>query len=147
MRQEAVERRVADRIALSGEVLEPREIQFVERFAAAGESLVWIPKKPSSPTPDFHWINRQLNDVELKSPLAKHSTIRSAIEKDARKAAQHAWAPLIKRFYVIDIGTEDLTIDLRAALEGYNAGRQRHQISRLWVMSHSQLSEIDLGHE
>jgi len=134
-------RQAAIGIEFGGDVLKPHEVRSIERLVAAGEKLAWIPRLKSEPTHDFVWINRGGIHVELKSTIPKHSTIRGAIEKSVSKAASHDWCPLVKENFVIDIADAALTSELRADLAGYNTGRHRWRIRRLWVLLQEVLLE------
>lgn len=120
---------------LGPENLDPWEIQIAERMRARGETIDWIRKLPSTPTNDFRWDRGDRAVlVEAKSPKAKYSTIRARIYEAVKRARDHQ-PPVIKDVFLIDIGLERLTPDLRDQLQQYNRDRSRFQIAELWLMS------------
>lgn len=96
-----------------------------------------------TPTPDFIWLNQGGLAIEMKAPKPKFSTIRGRIESAVRKAQTHGET---KENFLIDLGTAPLTDELRTQLAGYNVGRRRYRISRLWVLSGNgaALTEVEL---
>lgn len=130
-------------IEAPGEGLSRKEIEFVERFQQAGEQLQWIPKDPlRRPTNDFIWTSNGNPSVELKSPRPRYQTIHGRIVAAASRAAKQ---DVVKENFLIDLGNEPLTDELRVQLERFNVGRRKYRLSRLWVMSASQIHAIELA--
>ena len=133
-----------------GELLEPREVRFVERFTARGEELRWIRNDRSTSTADFVWLGPRGGGLayELKSPKARAETIRSRILDAASDAMRNHG--VVKDRFVIDLGTQSLTADVRAALADYNfvngSPRRKYRMASLWVLSDDgdKLEEIRL---
>lgn len=128
------------------ETLDPWEIRVAERMRERGETIDWIAKLPSTPTHDFRW-NRDGREVlvEAKSPKAKYETIRARIYDAVKRARAHN-PPVIKDVFLIDIGLDPLTPELREQLQRYNLDRSRYQVAELWLMSDdgATLTPIDL---
>lgn len=141
-----LDRQSALPVSFGGDVLEPQEVRFVERFLNAGQQLEWIPKNArgkSTPGFDFRWLNNGGIDVELKSTLANYDTTRRAITKDAKKAANHA-ARLVKTRYLVDFEDQAVSADLLRELAGYNVDRRLYRLDQLWVMIRGSIREITL---
>ncbi|MFT3877147.1 MAG: hypothetical protein QM708_12100 [Propioniciclava sp.] len=137
-----IERQNATGVDFKGEYLESHEVELVERLLRAGQSIEWIQRRRSIPTSDFVWVNHGV-PVEAKSTKAKYETIRARIADAVRRAARHGVA---KEYFVIDLGAEPLTPELRAALANYNHDRSRYAIRRLWVLSSDgDIEEITLA--
>lgn len=130
-------------IDFKGEILEPHEVRFVERFLAAGHTLDWIPRDTLRylPTNDFVWLSNGSIIVELKSTKPRYETIRGRIKDSVRAAARHG---VIKDSFLIDLGDEPLGDALHTQLRHYNLDRSRYRIRNLWVMSRGQIHEITL---
>jgi hypothetical protein len=122
-----------------GDLLKPHEVEFVERFLDAGEQLEWIPNDPAVPTSDLRWNGV---DYELKSTLAKYSTIRGRILSASSKAMRNHG--VVKENFIIDLGAQPIPPELLNELANYNVGRRHYRIVRLWVMSGGVLSEVVL---
>lgn len=106
------------------------------------EQLDWIPRDPTfKSTNDFVWVSHGRREVGLKSPKARYETIHGQIVKAASRAAKHR---VIKENFVIDIGDEPMTDDLRAKLSEFNVGRRKYRLRDLWVMAQGQLHRIEL---
>lgn len=125
-----------------GESLEAHEVRFVERFLDAGQQLEWIKRASDHrPTNDFLWTNNNNVPTELKSTRARFETIHGQIVKAASRAAKQS---VTKDNFMIDIGDEPLTDELREKLAAYNVGRRKYRAAGIWVMAQGQLHEIDL---
>ncbi|TWS25359.1 hypothetical protein FK268_09210 [Tsukamurella sputi] len=130
-------------IDFHGDRLEPHEIQFVERFLAAGERFEWIPRdKNRRSTNDFVWTSNGGIPTELKSTKARYESIHGTIVKAASRAARHG---VVKDNFVIDLGDQELTRELRSDMERFNVGRQKYRLSGLWVMSRGEITQIALA--
>lgn len=132
-----------------GDVLKPWEVRSVERLVRRGEKLDWIADDRTTSTADFDWLNRNVAGVEMKTTKARISTIRGRILDAASRAMLNHGVK--KDTFLIDIGHEHLTDQLRRELETYNFDqhgnrRQNYRLSRLFVMSENgaELDEIDL---
>ncbi len=125
-----------------GETLEPHEVKFVERFLDAGQQLEWI-ERPTDrkPTNDFRWTNNNGVPTELKSTKARFETIHGQIVAAASRAAKQS---VTKDHFMIDIGDEPLTDELRERLAGFNVGRSKYRAAGIWVMAQDQLHQIEL---
>lgn len=139
--EERARRQAALGIDTHGEDLHQHEIEFVERFHAAGERLEWIPNVRFKPTNDFKWLGKGGSEFELKSTKARYATIHGRILDAASRAAKHN---VVKDKFVIDLGNEPLTDELRAELATYNVDRRKYRLAALWVMSQGKLHQIDL---
>ncbi|MDY5151345.1 hypothetical protein R6G85_02435 [Actinotignum urinale] len=117
------------------EVLEPHEIEFLEKFEKLGHHARWIPidVKYRKSTNDFVWLDLDSEICELKVTSAKYSTIKSHIKSSVIKARDNH--EVTKDFFVIDLGDKELTSKLRNQLSKYNARVTDGHIRRLWVMS------------
>lgn len=117
------------------EVLEPHEIEFLEKFEKLGHHARWIPRdvKYRKSTNDFVWLDLDSEICELKVTSAKYSTIKSHIKSSVIKARDNH--EVTKDFFVIDLGDKELTSKLRNQLSKYNARVTDGHIRRLWVMS------------
>lgn len=131
-------------IETHGERLERHEIEFVERFQAAGEQLEWIPRdrQQFTPTHDFVWLSNESREVELKSTRARYETIHGRIVDAASRAAKQGVA---KTDFMVDIGDQPLTDELREQLAGFNVGRRKYRLTGLWVMSEGRITRIGLS--
>lgn len=124
-----------------GDPLTRSEIEFVERFQAAGQHLEWIARDPKRrPTNDFTWVEKGV-EVEQKSTKARYETIHGRIVDAAAQAAKQG---VIKDNFLIDIGNAPLNEALRAKLARFNDGRRKYRLNRLWVMTQGRIEEIDL---
>lgn len=122
---------------LPREVLDSREIDFLERFEARGERVRWIrrDRAENKPTDDFVWITNGDLSCELKSTGAKYKTIKRRIQDAVNRASAHGTHGATKRNFVIDLGPYPLTDKLRLQLGRYNTNVQSGRIRRLFVMS------------
>jgi hypothetical protein len=141
-------RRRQDALAIDthGERLQPHEIVFVERFLALGHRLEWIPRNSHGPTGilptnDFVWLDNDLLVCELKATQPRFVSIRGRIASAVSKAEKQG---VTKENFVIDLGDQPLTVELRGELARYNAGRRNQHISRMWVMAQGRLEQIAL---
>lgn len=125
-----LERQNALPLNFHGDTIGAHEVQSYERLLRAGEGISPIWNDPSRPTSDFDWLTRNVSNVELKT---SRNPLRE-IERAAMRAVNHQWAPTTKEHFLIDIETDPLTDELRDLFAGYNAGRRKYRISRLWVM-------------
>lgn len=130
-------------VDFKGEILEAHEVRFVERFMDAGERLEWIAKDTVNykPTNDFIWSSNGRMVVELKSTKARFTTIDGRIQDAVMKASRQA---VVKQNFVIDLADQTLTDRLRDQLAGYNIGRRKYLIRRMYVMSEGRIEEIIL---
>lgn len=120
---------------LGVENLDPEDVKVAERMLARSEQIDWIPKLPSDPTHDFRWTRADDEVlVEAKATKAKYETIRGRIH-DAVKRARNHETPVVKDVFLIDLGTEIFSAELRNELRAYNIDRSRYRIRELWVMS------------
>lgn len=137
-------RRRQEALALDtgGDVLEPHEVIFLERFLP-GNSIRWIPRDRSTrlPTNDFVWLSNGAISVELKSTGAKYQSIRNRIHDTVRRAHVRG---VVKENFIIDLGDARLTPKLRRQLGEFNARTTSTVIRRLFVMSADGLEEIRL---
>lgn len=137
-------RRRQEALALDtgGDALEPREIEFLERFMP-GNEVRWIPRDRTRrlPTNDFVWINNGQLVMELKSTSAKYQSVRNHIHTTVRKAQLQG---VVKENFVIDLGAAPLTAKLRRQLSEFNVRTTSTRIRRLFVMSADGLEEIKL---
>lgn len=123
------------------ETLEPHEVIFAERFWEAGQTAEWIPRsKERHPTNDFQWLEKGL-PVELKHTKPRYETIHGRIVGAASKAAKQG---AVKENFMIDLGDEVLSDELRDRLRGFNVGRQKYRAKHIWVMSKGAIEEIRL---
>ncbi len=134
-------RQAALRSDTSGERLEPHEIEFLEHFEAQGQVAKWIPSGHFRPTNDFVWVERDLQ-FELKTTRARYATIHGRIVDAASRAAKQG---VTKENFVIDLGGESLSTELRSELADYNIGRRAYRLHELWVMANGRLIQIDLA--
>ena len=124
-----------------GEVGEPHEVVFAERFWAAGETAEWISKDPQRrSTHAFVWLRLGLR-VEHDRTSARYLTIHDRIVSSASKAAKHG---VIKENWMIDFGDEEITDDLRLDLRGFNECREKYRAKNLWVMAKGRIEKIHL---
>lgn len=137
-------RRRQEALALDtgGDVLEPREVEFLERFMP-GNQVRWIPRDRARrlPTNDFVWVNNGELVMELKSTSAKYQSVRNHIHSTVRRAQLQG---VVKENFVIDIGSAPLTAKLRRQLSEFNVRTTSTRIRRLFVMSADGLEEIRL---
>lgn len=125
------------------DVLEPREVEFFERFLP-GNQVRWVPRDRSYrrlPTNDFIWVNNGNLVMELKSTGAKYQSIRNHIHPTVRRAQLQG---VVKENFIIDIGAAVLTSKLRRQLSEFNVRTTSTPIRRLFVMSANGLEEIRL---
>ena len=124
--------------------LEPGEVEFLERFVAAGQQAEWIRKLPHLPTNDFRWLNRAEAEFELKTitGTVTYAKVHGRIVDAASRAAKHAF---VKDRFVIDIGDVVLTDALIRELADFNVGRRKYRIRELWVMARGRLVQIPLN--
>lgn len=137
-------RRRQEALALDtgGDVLEPREIEFLERFLVDNQ-VRWIPRDRVNrrPTNDFVWINNGDLAMELKSTSAKYQSIRNHIHETVRRAQAQS---VVKENFIIDLGTAQLSDKLRTQLAQFNVRTTSTRIRRLFVMTATGLEEIRL---
>ncbi|WP_301119789.1 hypothetical protein [Mycolicibacterium fortuitum] len=138
-----MQRQQALPVEFHGDVLEPSEVRFVERFLDLGEQLEWIPKSQGqTSTNDFLWTSNQGLPIEQKTTKARYRTIEGRIIDAVKRALiNHG---VTKDNFIVDIEDVELTDELRAELANYNVGREKYRISKLWVMARGQLHSIDL---
>jgi hypothetical protein len=120
------------------------KVKFVERFLNAGHTLSWIPRDRDSrkSTHDFMWLNHGPYEIELKSTKAKYSTIRGQIMGAVKRAKVNH--NVTKSRFIIDLGDQPLTAELREELTHYNLDRSLYKIKALWVMTQGELEQINL---
>jgi hypothetical protein len=131
-------------VDFSGERLEPQEVVFAERFIGLGHHPRWIPKDTVArrSTNDFEWTNNGGIEVELKATRATYKAIHGRIVDAASRAMRNHG--VVKSNFMIDLGTHELTAELREQLTGFNVGRRKYRIERLWVLDRAGLHEIVL---
>lgn len=135
-------RQAALGINTHGEVLHPHEIEFMERFLAAGHQAEWIRSGKFLPTNDFAWLNHEGRpEFELKTTAARFNAIKGRIVDAASRAAKHQ---VVKDRFVIDIQDAELNDELRGQLARFNEGRRKYRLRELWVMARGQLHRINL---
>jgi len=123
--------------------LQPHEVEFYERFAAAGEKAQLIQRSNKGlPTNDFVWVGMGL-EVEVKKPhKPSYSTAHQAIKKAVARAREnHGFT---KENFIIDLGDKRLDEKLRNQLSLYNVRNPDNRIRALWVMSRGELIPIAL---
>mgnify|MGYP001161977418 CR=1 FL=1 len=137
-------RREALPVDFHGDRIDPHEVKFVERFLNAGHTLSWIPRDRDSrkSTHDFMWLNHGPYEIELKSTKAKYSTIRGQIMGAVKRAKGNH--NVTKSRFIIDLGDQPLTAELREELTHYNLDRSLYKIKALWVMTQGELEQINL---
>lgn len=137
-------RRRQEALALDtgGDVLEPREVEFLERFLP-GNEVRWIPRDRTRrlPTNDFIWVSNANLVMELKSTSPKYQSIRNHIHSTVVRAQARE---VVKENFIIDIGNAPLTEKLRRQLSEFNVRTTSTRIRRLFVMSREGLEEISL---
>ena len=125
-----------------GDRLEPHEVRFVERFLDAGEQFEWIKRDSDrKPSNDFLWTSNNGIPTELKSTKARFETIHGQIVSAASRAAKQS---VTKNNFMIDIGDETLTAELREKLAAFNVDRRKYRVAGIWVMAQGQLHRIEL---
>jgi hypothetical protein len=126
-----------------GDTLLGHEVESLERFLDAGEALEWIPKDRSRPTNDFRWTSLAGQpEIELKSTLARFETIHGTLVKAMSRAMiNHGFT---KENFLIDLGEEPLTLELARRLAGFNVGRRKYRLARLWVIAEGVIHEVNL---
>ena len=126
------ERQEAIPLVFHGDVLKAVEIPTVERLVRRGERIDWIPGRNWFSTNDFRWERFGNSAFEVKTTKAKYSTIRGRIYSSVKAAREnHA---VIKDRFLVDLGAEPLTEELRQELSQYNVDRSRFSIAQLVVM-------------
>lgn len=122
--------------------LQPHEVEFYERFAAAGERAELIQRSGDFlPTNDFLWTDKGL-EIEVKKPKKAHYASASNLIRSAvAKAKLHDF---VKDCFIIDLGDKPLTDKLRGQLAQYNIRHPENRIRSMWVMSKGALVEITL---
>ncbi|WP_449408008.1 hypothetical protein [Microbacterium maritypicum] len=137
-------RRRQEALALDtgGDVLEPREVEFLERFLVSNQ-VSWIPRDRERrlPTNDFVWDSNGALVMELKSTSAKYQSIRNHIHSTVLRAQARG---VVKENFIIDIGAVVLTDKLRRQLSEFNTRTTSTPIRRLFIMSADGLEEIRL---
>lgn len=134
------ERQDALPLDFKGDIVESHEVMLYERLLRLGEQVTPIARHATDPRNDMHWERIGL-PVENKSAKAKYTTIRQRVYEAVRSARAHPSAPLAKEIFLVDIGLEPLSQELKAELAQYNNDRSRFRIKRLFVM-HSDGAEI-----
>lgn len=129
-------------VDFKGDILKPHEVEFVERFLDAGETLDWIPKLPSTPTNDFLWTSRGGLPMELKSTKARAATIHGRLVDAMSKAAKHG---VVKENFLIDLGGAPLPDGLLEELAGFNVGRRKYLVSSLWVFAAGEFHQVQMA--
>ncbi len=131
--------------------LEPGEIEFVERFQSMSETpldqrLWWLEKGArvdgqTLPTYDFEWRERTGLLIELKSI---GNPTGQVIQNRVWKTMNEVWAKhgFTKENFIIDIAEKSLTDEAKAILASYNLNNSGRRLSRLFVMSKGQITEI-----
>jgi hypothetical protein len=102
-----------------------------------------MPDGRTRATNDFHWAE-QGAEYELKRTRANYLAIHGRIVRAASKAAK---TEVVKDRFVIDIGDETLTDQLRDELAGFNRDRRKYRLADLWVMYRGRLERISLRDE
>jgi len=121
--------------------LTQEEIEFYEKFKAAGQKAEYIKRVGSLPSNDFHWVNFGSLEFEQKTSKDRYETIHGAILKASSRAAKQG---IVKDNFIIDIRDAELTDELRHDLAGYNEGREKYRLQELWVMSKGEIYRINL---
>ncbi|MDO5671271.1 MAG: hypothetical protein Q4G30_00230 [Actinomycetaceae bacterium] len=140
-----LERQNALPVKFNGEILEPHEVRFVERFTSLGNEVEWIQKDrvniPRKSTNDFIWINHSNEVCEHKTTTAKYGTIALRIRETVEKARKH---DVVKDVFVVQIEDHQLGAKVERQLEMYNANNPNNPIRELWVLDSDGLRQIKL---
>jgi len=129
---------------LGGDVLQPHEIEFYDRFLSAGNRVTYIPRHGWKPTNDFVWHDRGDVEIELKTLLTDDVTMR-AIARPIRAAVKKAnRGGVVKENFIADLRDAPLTDELVAEMRRYNVDNPHALIARLFAMSRGEVTEIDL---
>lgn len=129
---------------LGGDRLQVHEVEFYDRFLAAGNRITYLSRHGWKPTNDFIWHDRSDLPVELKTILANDVTMRS-IARPIRDAVKKATkAGVVKDSFIVDLRDKALTAELLAEMRRYNVDNPHARISRLFAMSRGVIAEVDL---
>ncbi|UUW88459.1 phage minor head protein [Pimelobacter simplex] len=124
-----------------GDILKPHEVEFVERFLDAGETLEWIPKDPALPTNDFFWTSRDRLPVELKSTKARAATIHGRLVDAMSRAARQG---VTKENFIVDLGDQALPDGLIDELVDFNVDRRKYLVAGLWIFAGGRVHAVPL---
>ncbi|MFT4202185.1 hypothetical protein [Gordonia sp. (in: high G+C Gram-positive bacteria)] len=146
--EERVQRQRALPFERNGEQLYQHEIETLERLAGREQHLEWFARERGRPTNDFRWDSMGGIEVDTKATRARYPSIRNHLRRSTEQAedARAGGKDIQKDHFLIDLGPHKLQEKLRDQLRKYNVRQPGHAVKRLWVMSDSgaSLVEIDL---
>lgn len=140
-------RELAERLGVTFEKdIRDHEIDFYDAFSRSGHKFTPIHRDEMNFLPaagDFTWEGQtlELKSILVTDPEAKHlyRPIRDSVKKGTAQGVD-------RTKFMIDLRGQDLTDELREALETYNTLPQNQgaKVTRLFVFTQGEVIDIDL---